>query len=236
MKPSETLTRSHPSGSKAAGGRGLLKVLESRCTSPRPRRSPPAERRFELAEGTSRPSTRSGPNACARVHSPRGAPSRLRRNNLVETVAWTDRLARYMGALLADNPMPAAKTVFSDIPSYPGDVLWTILRLRVRQSVLGPAAYFLDVMSIIGGYITALLNCLIPPTTRCATAGKPDLFACRWTAPASHGRCRSAHRLVRGRGTDRKGHGPDDRLSRPGGARPFAGTCRSTCPWRPRGS
>src|SRR6202000_2337224 len=105
----------------------------------------------------------------------------LRRNgihNLVETVRG--RIASpYARALRSDNLPAATEAYFADIPSY--QEMFGGLNYCTCEhclSVFGPAAYFLNVMSVIDDYITAPNT--IPPGYSLRER-RPDLFARKLT-------------------------------------------------------
>jgi hypothetical protein len=166
----QTLARPHPKRLRAEADIALVEALETAGVTSASQVAALPERRFVAtfadADGIE-------PERLREVHR-RAVRRRNGLHNLVETVRG--RIASpFVRALRADNLPTETESLFTDIPSY--QEMFGGLNYEVCtscQSVLGPAAYFLDVMDIIDEYIT-VPNSTIPAGYTLRDR-RPDLF------------------------------------------------------------
>lgn len=166
--------RPHPKRVRAQADIALVETLERSGLGSACQVAAIPERRFVATFSTGK---KADPERLREVHR-RAVRRRNGIHNLVQTVRGRI-VSPYARALRSDNLPAATEAYFSDIPSYQemfGGLNY--LTCEHCQSVLSPAAYFLDVMGVIDTYITEPNT--IPPgyTLR---ERRPDLFALKLT-------------------------------------------------------
>jgi hypothetical protein len=167
----KTHRRPHPKRIRAEADIALVEALESAGLGSACQVAAMPERQFVTTFTAKKKTAES--DRLLEVHR-RAVRRRNGIHNLVETVRG--RIASpYTRALRSDNLPAATEDFFTDIPSYQemfgGLNYYTC---ESCQSVLGPAAYFLDVMGIIEDYITEP-NTI--PSGYSLRERRPDLFS-----------------------------------------------------------
>ncbi|HEY1749693.1 MAG TPA: neuraminidase-like domain-containing protein [Caulobacteraceae bacterium] len=167
----ETRRRPHPKRARAEADIALVEALEGAGFVSAAQIAARPEHAFVAALGGK--GAAADPDRLRQVHR----QAVLRRNgihNLVETVRG--RIASpYTRALRSDNLSTSVADYFADVPSYQelfGGLNY--VSCEHCQSVFGPAAYFLDVMSVIDAYITEPNTIPAGYTLR---ERRPDLFS-----------------------------------------------------------